>query len=320
MEECRPRGSPVSTSSIARRAELDGARRRAGLAGELGRPRAELGEVEAARARRVRHGVPQRERPLEMRRAPLRGRRRSAASPRRLDRGERARLRCDLPPPSGAPAPRLAPRRCARARRRSGVAVLALAGQHRRVDGLREERVAETEAVRRLTRRRERRARPPGAATGARRAREVPRQPRGARIRRRRPTAEATRNRLWVRPSSRSTRWSRTSRRPRGSSSRWSLAAARSSSAKKGLPSERATIVSVSAAGSGESEWAASSVVSSSTFERPELEQKRRARATNTLREPAHALCGRGLVRAVGREQQNLLVADVVREEDEEVE
>ena len=56
------------------------------------------------------------------------------------------------------------------------------------------------------------------------------------------------------------------------------------------------------------------------SLERPELEEKRRARATNPLREPAHALGGRGLVRAVGPEQQNLLVADVVREEDEEVE
>ena len=47
--------------------ELDRARRRARLAGELGCPRAELGEVEPGELGGVRHGVPERERPLEVR-------------------------------------------------------------------------------------------------------------------------------------------------------------------------------------------------------------------------------------------------------------
>jgi len=56
------------------------------------------------------------------------------------------------------------------------------------------------------------------------------------------------------------------------------------------------------------------------TFERCELEHERRAGAPDTVLEPPESRGGRGLVRAVGREQHNLLVADVVREEDEEVE
>ena len=56
------------------------------------------------------------------------------------------------------------------------------------------------------------------------------------------------------------------------------------------------------------------------TFERCELEHERRAGATDTVLEPPHTRGRRWLVRAVGPEQQNLLVADVVREEDEEVE
>ena len=55
-------------------------------------------------------------------------------------------------------------------------------------------------------------------------------------------------------------------------------------------------------------------------FERRELEHERRARAPDPVLEPPHARGRRWLVRAVGPEQQNLLVADVVREEDEEVE
>ena len=46
--------------------ELDRAWRRTGLAGELGGPGAQLGEVEPGEPGRVGHGGPQRERPLQV--------------------------------------------------------------------------------------------------------------------------------------------------------------------------------------------------------------------------------------------------------------
>ena len=55
-------------------------------------------------------------------------------------------------------------------------------------------------------------------------------------------------------------------------------------------------------------------------LERPELEHERRARAPDAVGEPAHALGRRRLVRAVGREQQDPPVVEVVREEDDEIE
>jgi hypothetical protein len=55
-------------------------------------------------------------------------------------------------------------------------------------------------------------------------------------------------------------------------------------------------------------------------LERSELEQQRGARAPDAVGEPAHAL-GRGeLVRAVGRQQHDPPVAEVVGEEDDQVE
>ena len=55
-------------------------------------------------------------------------------------------------------------------------------------------------------------------------------------------------------------------------------------------------------------------------LERSELEHERRARAPDAVGKPAHALGRRELVRAVGREQQNPPVVEVVREEDDEIE
>src|SRR5512132_536517 len=99
------------------------------------------------------------------------------------------------------------------------------------------------------------------------------------------PAAAARRSRLCVAGSSRATRCSRTARRPRGSSPVWSSAAAKSSSAKKGLPSERATIASVSAADGGASAWAASSAASSSRWNGPSsstsAEPERRTRSAS---------------------------------------
>ena len=99
-----------------------------------------------------------------------------------------------------------------------------------------------------------------------------------------------------------------------------SSAAARSSSAKNGLPSERAAIVSVRAAGTGASARAASSAARVVVRERPELEQRRRARAPDAVGESAHPLGRGGVVGAIGREQENSPVVEVVGEEDDQVE
>ena len=196
---------------------------------------------------------------------------------------------------------------------------LALAGQDRRVDRLRQERVAEAEAAGRLVGDED----PVLDRPAQRLAHLALRQP-GDRAQqrvgdvtsgRRGEAQQALRRR--VEPA---TRCSSASRRPRGSSPLSPPAAARSSSAKKGLPSERATIASVSAAGGGASAPAASSAVNSSVLERSELEHERRARAPDAVAKPAHALGRRTLVRAVGREQQDRPVVNVVREEDDEIE
>jgi hypothetical protein len=55
-------------------------------------------------------------------------------------------------------------------------------------------------------------------------------------------------------------------------------------------------------------------------LERSELEHQRRARAPDTVGEPAHTLGRRELVGAVGREQQNRPVVEVVCEEYDEIE
>ncbi len=55
-------------------------------------------------------------------------------------------------------------------------------------------------------------------------------------------------------------------------------------------------------------------------LERPELEDKGRARAPDAVGEPSHSLGRCGVVGAVGRDQQNRPVLEVVREEDDEIE
>ena len=55
-------------------------------------------------------------------------------------------------------------------------------------------------------------------------------------------------------------------------------------------------------------------------LERCELEQECRARAPDAVGESAHPLRGQGLVGAVGREEQERPVVEVVREEDDEIE
>ncbi len=54
--------------------------------------------------------------------------------------------------------------------------------------------------------------------------------------------------------------------------------------------------------------------------ERAELEQDRGARVLHAVCEPSHVLGRRKLVRAVGREHQELTIGEVVGEEDDEIE
>ena len=128
--------------------KLDGAWCRTGCACKLGRPGAELGEVEPSEARRIRHRVPERERPLDVGEG-LREAEDRLGLTGSFDRsGERL---CGKPGGSpvwgelrrgGSGAGKLAGEPC--------VQLLALAGQDRRVDRLRQERVAEAKAARRL--------------------------------------------------------------------------------------------------------------------------------------------------------------------------
>ena len=120
--------------------------------------------------------------------------------------------------------------------------------------------------------------------------------------------------------SSRATRCSSRSRRPRGSSPVRSPAAASSSSAKKGLPSDRAMISSRQRGRHGAVGAGCEQRRQLLLLERAQLEHERRSRAPNALGKPAHPFGRCGLVGPVGREQQNRPVVEVVREEDDEIE
>ena len=227
--------------------ELDRARGRTDFARELGRPGAELGEVEPGELSRVRYRAPERERPLEVRerlgesedglrlasRIDRRGKRVRVATRRLPVRGELSRRRgsaaCEL---VGEPR----------------VQLLALTGQDRPVDRLRKQRVAEAEAAACLVgdedavldRLAERvlnialRAAPRGR--GAARSSRRVRQPRRA------AGGPALQGRVGRRAAA-------AGRAGPAAARASSSPAARSSSAKKGLPSERETIASATVAG-----------------------------------------------------------------------
>src|SRR6266545_541739 len=236
-------------------------------ASQLRGPGTELGELQLHELSRVRHVIPEHERPLEM-----------GVSLRESEDG--LRLACGVD--------RRGERLCAATRRlpvlrelRRGrssatrelfgqlrVKLLALAGEDRRVDRLGEQGVAEAEAagclvgdenalLDRLSKR---------LANVLLRARSERAQQRVAHVTSggRGQTQEALRL-----GSSRPMRWSNRSRRRRGSSTLSSPAAARSSSAKNGLPSDRETMAFVTAPGSTPSAWAASSAASSSSSSGP---------------------------------------------------
>jgi hypothetical protein len=85
------------------------------------------------------------------------------------------------------------------------------------------------------------------------------------------------------------------------------------------LPSERATIASVSAA-DGQRRCGREQRRQLLTVEWAQLDQERRARAPDAVGQPAHARGRGGLVRTAGPKQQDPPVVEVVREEDDEVE
>ena len=131
-----------------------------------------------------------------------------------------------------------------------------------------------------------------------------------------RPAAAARRNRFCVAGSSRVTRCSSRSRRPRRSRCS-SLEAASSSSARTGCPRSgpRSPSSAPPAAGRRREPPAAPPVPA---LERSELQQQRRARAPDAVGAGAHVRRG-GLVGAVGPQQQHLPVAQVVGEEDDQI-
>ena len=135
-----------------------------------------------------------------------------------------------------------------------------------------------------------------------------------------RPTAEATCNRLCVRPSSRDhalqQQVAQTARQLAFAGRSLPRAAPRR---RRGcLRSGRRSCRSATSA--GESRSARRAARTTPRLERPELEQKRRARPADAVGQPSHPLRRRELVRAVGREQENRPVVEVVREEDEKIE
>jgi hypothetical protein len=129
--------------------ELDRLRRRARVPGQLGRRGAQPGEVDLHEVGRVRHGVPQPERALEVHER-LRQAEDGLRLARRLDRGGQRLLRTTC----RRPVRRQLRRRCGAAAREllgePPVQLFALAGQQRRVDRLGQQRVPEAEAAGRL--------------------------------------------------------------------------------------------------------------------------------------------------------------------------
>jgi hypothetical protein len=299
-------------------AELDRARGGTDFAGELGRPGAELGEVEPGELGRVRNRGPEREHPLEVRERlgePEDGLRLACRFDRR---GQRV----------GAATRRLPVRRELRRRCRSTarelfrqlrVQLLALAGEDRRVDRLRQQRVAKAEAAGRpLDDEHTVLHRP------AQRLAYLP-------FRERRDRAEQ-----WVRDVSSGGRCHAQKTLCPAVESRHALQQQHAQGARKLL---------ARFAGGGEELLGEEGValrtrddlvrqphrqkaVGTSgeqrlqllVLERPEVEQDRRSRPSDAIRKAAHALRRRRLVGAVGGEEQNRPAVEIVREEDGEIE
>ena len=298
-------------------AQLDRAQGGGCFAGELSRPGAQLGEVEPGELGRVRHRVPERERPFEvgislgqaedgLRLASCLDRRRE-----RLSRSTRSRpVRCEL-------------RRCRGSAERElfcepRVQLLALPREDGRVDGLREQGVPEAEdprlrlghedavldrlaqrlahvALRKLADGAEQRVLDV-ASGGCRNAQQALRWAVEPGHALQQQVAQATRElAVLVGGSEELLGEERVAFRAGGDrvrQRRWRCGA------RVSCEQRRQFVVS----------------------QRPELEQERRTRAPDAVDEPEHALGRCGVVRAVGGEQQHPPGVEVVREEDDEIE
>jgi hypothetical protein len=297
--------------------ELDRARRRTRVPGQLGRPGAQPGEVDVHERGGVGHCVPQPERALEVRQR-LRhaedglrlARRRDRGGQRLLGAAGRRPVRRQLRRHRGAAARELLSQ--------PPVQLLALAGQQRRVDRLGQQRVAETEAARCLHRHQHAMLH------------RLPQRLAHLGLGQRRHRAEQ-----WVAhvaAGGRGQPQHALGRRvePRGALQQHLAQATRQRAAlvagggQQLLGEERVALGAGDdlvrqrrrRQGVGASRQQRGQLL---TLERAELDRQRRARAPHAIRQPAHAL-GRGeFVRAVGRQQQDPPVAQVVGEEDDQV-
>ena len=297
--------------------ELDRAAGRARFAGELGGPGAELGEVEPGELRRVRDCVPERDRPLEMRAGLRQAEDRLRLACRFDRRGERLGAAAGGGPVGGE----LRGCRGVAARELLGeprVQFLALAGQDRPVDRFRQERVTEAEAAGRLLRdedtvldgpaqrlahlvlrlRRYRaEQRVPDASPGGRgHAQEALRRTVEPRHTLEQQLAQAARERIG--PVGGREELLGEERVTFGAGGDRVRQGGRHRGVGAGRQQRRQRV----------------------TLERPEVEQRRRARAPNAVGESAHPPGRAGVVGAIGREQENVPVVEVVSEEDDQVE
>ena len=313
----RPDRSRRRARSLAA-SRTDRARRVARLAGELRGPGADLVEAEPHRLGCVGQRIPQRERALEVRqslREPedgLRLARRRHRRDQRFGAATRCRpVRRELRR-GGRPA----------ARELLGeppVHLLALARQDRRVDRLGQERVAEAEAA----------GRPVGDEDAvfdraAQRLTQLVLRERRQRAQQRVPDIAPGRRgqtQQGLRPSVEPGH----APQQRLAQAARELAALISGDGKQLLGEERVALRASDnrvrhrrerrRVGAGRQQRHQLLV-----GERPDLEHERRARAPHAVCQPAHALRRRGLVRAVGRQQREPPLVEVVREEDDEVE
>ena len=297
--------------------ELDGTRSGTQLARELRRPRAESGEVDLRELGRLRDGVPQRERAFEMRPCLCEAEDGLRLAGRIDGGGERLRA-----------ATRCRPVRCELRRSCRSTAcehlgkprmeLFALAGEDRRVDGLREQGVAEAEAARRRLGDENAVLHRPAqrlAQVALRQARRVPEQRVPDVTPGRGGQAQHILGRLVDAGEALQEQIAQATRE---------LCALLARRREELLHEEGISlraghdrVCQGHRQGVAVSRQERRQVV---VLERSEFDHVRGARAADPVLEPPHARGRRGLVRAVGREQQNRPVMEVVRKEDDEIE
>jgi hypothetical protein len=297
--------------------QLDRTRSGAGLAGQLGCPGAELGEVDLHELGRVRHAVPQPEGALKVR-VRLRQAEDGLCLACRFDRRDQRLCAATRRRPVGRELRRCRGRAARELLGEPRVQLLALAGQQRRVDRLRQQRMAEAEAAARLVghedavldrpaqrlahdtlrqRRHGAEQRVPDVAScGCGQAQQAPR--RGVEPGHTLQQQVAQTARQLAAPVPGGEELLGEEGIAVGAGDDRLRQRRRQGSIGAGREQRRQLLV----------------------LERTELQHQRGAGAPDAVGEPAHALCRGELVRAVGRQQQDRPVVEVVGEEDDEVE